>query len=85
MTTILSNRRSKFGMSCLQCDNELIAPERSEYLNDRRGRAYHVWHCPKCSFCFESLVPFPADTKSMKDIRTGDVIFPSLFPSLLAA
>ena len=25
MTTILSNRRSKFGMTCVQCDNELIA------------------------------------------------------------
>jgi len=30
MTTILSNRRSKFGMACVQCDNELIAPEGSE-------------------------------------------------------
>ena len=30
MTTILSNRRSKFGMACVQYDNELIAPEGSE-------------------------------------------------------
>jgi len=83
MTTILSNRRSKFGMTCVQCSNELIAPERSEYWSERR--LYHIWHCLKCSACFESLVSFPADTKSMNDIRTGDVIYPSLFPSLLVA
>jgi hypothetical protein len=83
MTTILSNRRSKFGMSCVQCSNELIAPERSEYRNERQ--VHHVWHCPKCNACFGSLVAFPADTKSMRDIKTGKVIFPSLFPALLVA
>ena len=36
MTTILSNRRSKFGMTCVQCSNELIAPEWSEYRNERQ-------------------------------------------------
>jgi DTW domain-containing protein YfiP len=79
MTTILSNRRSKFGMTCVQCSNELIAPEWSEYRNERQ--VHHVWHCPKCSAC----VVFPADTKSMRDIKTGKVIYPSLFPSLLVA
>jgi hypothetical protein len=83
MTTILSNRRSKFGMTCVQCGDELIAPESSEYRNKRQIR--HVWHCPTCSACFESLVVFPADTVSMKDIKTGDIICPSLFPSLLVA
>ena len=33
MTTILFNPRSKFGMTCVQCNNELIAPEWSEYRN----------------------------------------------------
>jgi hypothetical protein len=83
MTTILSNRRSKFGMSCVQCSNELIAPERSEYRNERQ--VHHVWNCPKCNACFGSLVVFPADTKSMRDIKTGKVTFPSLLPSLLVA
>ncbi|MGA2842660.1 MAG: hypothetical protein ABSG18_21325 [Steroidobacteraceae bacterium] len=76
MTTILSNRRSKFGMTCVQCSNELIAPEWSEYRNERQVR--HLWHCWKCDWSFESLVSFPAVTKSMKDIKTGDNIFPSL-------
>ena len=76
MTTILSNRRSKFGMTCVQCSNELIAPEWSECRNERQVR--HLCHCWECDFRFESLVSFPAITKSMRDIKTGDDIFPSL-------
>jgi hypothetical protein len=76
MTTILSNRRSKFGMTCVQCSNELIAPEWSEYRNERQVR--HLWHCWECDFRFESLVSFPAVTRLMKDIKTGGDIFPSL-------
>jgi hypothetical protein len=83
MTTILSNRRSKFGMTCVQCSNELIAPECSVYRN--KGQIRHVWHCPICSACFESLIVFPTDTISMKDVVTGEIIYPSLFPSLLVA
>jgi len=83
MTTILSSRRSKFGMTCAQCSNELIAPEWSEYRNERQVR--HFWHCWECDFCFKSVVSFPAVTKSMRDIKTGDVIYPSLFPVLLVA
>jgi hypothetical protein len=80
---ILSNRRSKFGIICKQCGNELIAPERSEHRN--RRQVHHVWHCPKCSACFGSLVVFPAANESMKDIKTDAVIYPSLFPALLVA
>ena len=47
MTTILSNPRSKFGMTCVQCSNELIAPEWSEYRNERQ--IHHVWHCTKAA------------------------------------
>ena len=83
MTTILFHRLSNFGINCVQCSNKLIAPERSEYRNERQ--VHHVWHCPKCSACFGSLFVFPANSKSMRDIKTGDVIFPSLFPSLLVA
>jgi hypothetical protein len=30
MRMIASKRRSSFGTNCVQCDNELIAPERSD-------------------------------------------------------
>ncbi len=39
MTTIVSNRRASFGMNCVQCANELIAPEWSEYQDER-----HILH-----------------------------------------
>ena len=76
MKTILSNRLFTFGMTCVQCRGDLIAPEWSEYRNERQIR--HLWHCWECDFCFESLVSFPAVTKSMKDIKTGHYIYPSL-------
>ena len=76
MTMILPNRRSKFGMACVRCSNELIAPEWSEYRNERQVR--HLWHCWECDFRFESLVSFPAVSKLMKDIKTGGAFFPSL-------
>ena len=58
-------------MRCVHCDTELVAPVRSEYLNNKQ--ACHIWFCPKCSACFSSMVSFPADTdtESMKDIADG--------------
>ena len=38
--------RSLFGMDCIRCGNDLIAPENSEYLDYQLIR--HVWHCPMC-------------------------------------
>ena len=67
-------------MRCVQCDSELVAPERSEYWSDRH--ACHIWLCPTCSACFESLVSFPTNTVSMRDILTENQ---SLLPSLLIA
>ena len=67
-------------MRCVQCDSELVAPERSEYWSDRH--ACHIWLCPRCSACFESQVSFPTNTESMTDILTENQ---SLLPSLLIA
>jgi len=74
MSMMVPNCRSSFGMSCVQCDNELIAPEWTEYRNKRQ--VHHVWHCWRCDCRFESLVSFPTDTKSVKDIRARGDIFP---------
>ena len=41
----VSNRRSSCGMKCVQCGNDLIAPERSEYWSDKR--TCHIWYCRK--------------------------------------
>jgi hypothetical protein len=64
MLTIASKRRSSFGIECVQCDSELIAPERSEYFNELGHSSYlALW---KCDCCFEVISP--ADTKSIEDI-----------------
>jgi hypothetical protein len=62
--TISSTRRSSFGMDCVQCDNELIAPESSEYRHERH--ILHHWGCPKCDCRFEVISP--SDTKSIRDV-----------------
>ena len=55
MSAVASKRRSSFGRDCVQCDNELIAPERSEYRDGRHIR--HLWRCGKCDCCFEDILP----------------------------
>jgi hypothetical protein len=61
---------SMFGMTCVQCGNHLIAPEKSEHLVD--GRIRHLWHCPNCRVRFEAFLRFPAMAKSVKDLgRAG--------------
>ena len=71
MRMIASKRRSSFGTNCVQCDNELIAPERSEYRDERRIR--HLWHCWKCDCSFEVIAS--SDSKSIENIlrRIEDV------------
>ena len=50
---------------CVQCDTELVAPERSEYWSDKH--ACHIWLCPTCSACFESRSRFlPTPNVRMK-------------------
>ena len=78
MTTILSNRRSKFGMTCVQCDNELIAPEWSQYQNERQIR--HLWHCSVCDLCFESVVSFSCRQQAHEKYQDGERYFPVAVP-----
>jgi hypothetical protein len=66
MRIIASKRRSSFGTNCVQCDNELVAPERSEYRDDRQIR--HFWHCSICDCSFE-VIP-TVHTKSIKEIMS---------------
>ena len=67
---MVSERRSTFGINCVRCDNELIAPERSEYRHDSYIR--HLWHCSKCDFYFATVV------ETASNVMTRDDIFPSL-------
>jgi hypothetical protein len=67
---------SLFGIDCVQCGNELIAPERTEYLDHQLIR--HLWHCPKCHGRFESFPRFPPDAKRVKDLTSKNDFSPPL-------
>jgi hypothetical protein len=69
MATMVSNRRSTFGINCVRCKDELIAPERSEYRHGTHIR--HLWYCSNCETSFESLESVPVEA------MTADDIFPS--------
>jgi transcription elongation factor Elf1 len=57
-----------FGIQCVRCNHEIIAPHETELLDDKVIR--HLWHCPSCEARFESFPRFPKDAKS---VREGDV------------
>lgn len=71
MSAMVSARRSSFGMRCIQCDNELIAPEWSEYRSRQQNR--HLWRCWRCDCCFETIISI----KSMEDDTGRDDALPS--------
>jgi hypothetical protein len=68
MVTKVLDPHSMFGLNCVQCGNDLIAPEQSEHLEDMRIR--HLWHCPKCRVRFEAFLRFPTEAKSVRDLKT---------------
>ena len=72
MQTTASRGRSSFGMECIECTNSLIAPEKSEYRDERQ--VAHQWHCPKCGCSFEVISP--ADIRPIKEMmrRIKDVV-----------
>ena len=73
MATMVPNRRSTFGIICVQCHEELIAPDKSEYRIGTHIR--HLWHCPKCAAYFETIEQIPVEAMTTDDI----------FPALLVA
>jgi len=46
---------------CPQCNGWLLAPDWSEYLNERCVR--HTWSCEACGYEFETAVFFPRSTE----------------------
>ena len=60
----LRSRNSQFflqirpAVPCAQCGDTLLAPEWSEYLDDRHIR--HLWSCDACDYEFESEVYYPS-------------------------
>src|SRR5271156_3780473 len=73
MITLQSKRNTSFGMECVQCREELIAPESSEFCSD--GHASNVWCCQECDCCFRSPILIPIDTRLTRDIPQQGRIF----------
>jgi ribosomal protein L37AE/L43A len=72
---IQSNRRPVFGMNCTRCGDLLIAPEWSEYEDERH--VLHLWSCTNCGCEFETEALLPA-AESVNDAMTIKAFFPSL-------
>jgi hypothetical protein len=69
MTTMVSERRSSFGIKCVHCGDELIAPAWTEYRNERQ--IHHVWECWSCACCFETII-------EIQNVNLEDDMFRSL-------
>jgi hypothetical protein len=65
-----------FGMRCIRCNHEIIAPHKSEFLDNEVIR--HLWHCPCCKAIFESIPRFPANAKLVKEVTMSVEVFPPL-------
>jgi hypothetical protein len=72
MATMVSIRRSTFGINCVRCKDELIAPEKSEYRHGTHIR--HLWYCSYCETSFESLESIPAEAMTTYDIFPPTVV-----------
>jgi hypothetical protein len=66
MAMMVPDRRSTFGITCVQCHEELIAPDKSEYRAGTHIR--HLWHCSSCSARFESIQQIPVEAMTTDDI-----------------
>lgn len=45
---------SPYGIVCTECDQVVIAPDRSEYVGSREVR--HLWSCENCGHKIEMMV-----------------------------
>ena len=63
-----------FGIKCGRCDQEIIAPHKTEFLDDKVIR--HVWQCARCKARFASYPRFSPDGKSVREAMTKVDIVP---------
>jgi hypothetical protein len=56
--------RTLYGLDCVQCGDDMIAPETSEYIGERRVR--HFWHCTACGCRAEETAFFCAEAGAQR-------------------
>ncbi len=74
MATVTPNRRSSFGMKCVRCKDDLIAPEKSEYRHGTHIR--YQWYFASCKNSFDSLESIPVEAMTTDDIFPASVAAP---------
>lgn len=79
MATLASTRRSDYGMPCAQCGDLLIAPECSEYEDERH--VLNLWSCTECGCRFETEAFVPVGV----ELASDEITISAFFPSLLVA
>ena len=65
MSSVPFTHRTRFAAQCTQCGEELVAPQKSEFVNEAEVR--HAWGCPSCGYEFfrsvqiDPKTPMPAE------------------------
>jgi hypothetical protein len=72
VATMVPDRRSTFRINCVRCNDELIAPEKSEYHDGKFIR--HLWLCSKCRTRFETIESIPVEVMMTDDIAPSPLI-----------
>ena len=62
---------------CPQCEEQSVAPERSEYVS--MGEVHHFWSCWNCGYEFETLDHLHAEATPPSELSK------KCLPSLLVA
>ena len=63
-------------MTCVQCGDEMIAPEWSMLV--RKQRIVNLWSCRECGCCFETETFVPTNAKAKVDRKALRKFSPSL-------
>jgi hypothetical protein len=69
----VDKKQRMFGIHCVRCDYEIIAPLRTELLDDKLIR--HIWDCQHRKGRFESFPRFPKDARLVKEVMTKVDVF----------
>ena len=64
-----------FGMRCVRCHHEIIAPHKTELLDDKVIR--HLW-IARTAKAIRSFPRFPKDAKLVKEVMKSVDVFPPL-------
>ena len=57
--------RSPFGLACPECNQLLIAPKESGYVN--KHEVFHFWSCEECDHEMEQVVDIRFNAESRRN------------------